>query len=79
MLRLRQARLGVNGCIISGIVLGSLYGLMPLYLNHQGVSDSGIGFWMAVMVSAGLSGSGRLAVWRIALVACWCCAFRSLW
>lgn len=30
MLKLRQARLGVNGCIISGIVLGSLYGLMPL-------------------------------------------------
>lgn len=64
MLRLRQARLGVNGCIISGIVLGSLYGLMPLYLNHQGVSDSGIGFWMAVMVSAGIVGQwpiGRTA------------------
>lgn len=64
MLRLRQARLGVNGCIISGIVLGSLYGLMPLYLNHQGVSDGGIGFWMAVMVSAGILGQwpiGRLA------------------
>ena len=64
MLRLRQARQGVNGCIISGIVLGSLYGLMPLYLNHQGVSDSGIGFWMAVMVSAGIVGQwpiGRLA------------------
>ena len=64
MLRLRQARLGVNGCIISGIVLGSLYGLMPLYLNHQGVSDAGIGYWMAVMVSAGILGqwpAGRLA------------------
>ena len=64
MLKLRQARLGVNGCVISGIVLGSLYGLMPLYLNHQGVSDSGIGFWMAVMVSAGIVGQwpiGRLA------------------
>ncbi|MGY3901586.1 MFS transporter [Aeromonas lusitana] len=64
MLRLRQARLGVNGCIISGIVLGSLYGLMPLYLNHQGVSDASIGFWMAVMVSAGILGQwpiGRLA------------------
>ncbi|MFV8110536.1 MFS transporter [Enterobacter cloacae complex sp.6700816] len=64
MLRLRQARLGVNGCIISGIVLGSLYGLMPLWLNHQGVSDSGIGFWMAVMVSAEIVGQwpiGRLA------------------
>lgn len=64
MLKLRQARLGVNGCVISGIVLGSLYGLMPLYLNHQGVSDAGIGFWMAVMVSAGILGQwpiGRLA------------------
>jgi len=64
MLKLRQARLGVNGCIISGIVLGSLYGLMPLFLNHQGVSDAGIGFWMAVMVSAGIIGQwpiGRLA------------------
>ncbi|MGN4980219.1 MFS transporter [Aeromonas dhakensis] len=64
MLRLRQARLGVDGCIISGIVLGSLYGLMPLYLNHQGVSDAGIGYWIAVMVSAGILGQwpvGRLA------------------
>ncbi|KMK98285.1 MFS transporter [Aeromonas enteropelogenes] len=64
MLRLRQARLGVDGCIISGIVLSSLYGLMPLYLNHQGVSDAGIGYWMAVMVSAGILGQwpvGRLA------------------
>ncbi|MGP3592802.1 MFS transporter [Vagococcus sp. WN89Y] len=64
MLRLRQARLGVNGCIISGIILGSLYGLMPLYLSHQGISDSGIGFWMALMVSAGIIGQwpiGRLA------------------
>lgn len=37
---------------------------MPLWLNHQGVSDSGIGFWMAVMVSAGILGQwpvGRLA------------------
>ncbi|WP_058913085.1 MFS transporter [Entomohabitans teleogrylli] len=64
MLRLRQARLGVNGCVISGIVLGSLYGLMPLYLNHQGISDASIGFWMAVLVSAGIVGQwpvGRLA------------------
>ncbi|CCJ82913.1 Hypothetical MFS-type transporter protein ycaD [Cronobacter dublinensis 1210] len=75
MFKLRQARLGVNGCIISGIVLGSLYGLMPLYLNHQAVSDSGIGFWMAVMVSAGIIGQwpvgkladrfGRLLVLRV--------------
>lgn len=64
MLFLRGARLGVHGCIISGVILGSLYALMPLYLNHQGHSDAGIGFWMAVMISAGVLGQwpiGRLA------------------
>ena len=64
MLRRRNARLGINGCIISGIVLGSLYGLMPLYLSHQGMSDSTVGYWMALLVSAGIIGQwpiGRLA------------------
>ena len=64
MLRFRQARLGVNGCVISGVVLGSLYGLMPLWLNHQNYTDSQTGFWMALMVSAGIVGQwpvGRLA------------------
>ncbi|WLS77602.1 MFS transporter [Erwinia pyri] len=64
MLRRRTARLGVNGCIISGILLGSLYGLMPLYLSHQGMNDATVGYWMALMVSAGIVGQwpvGRLA------------------
>ncbi|WP_075181599.1 MFS transporter [Pantoea sp. 1.19] len=64
MLRRRHARLGINGCIISGIVLGSLYGLMPLYLSHQGMADARVGYWMALLVSAGIVGQwpiGRLA------------------
>lgn len=64
MLKLRQARLGVHGCLISGVVLGSLYGLMPLYLNHLGMTDASVGFWMALLVSAGIVGQwpvGRLA------------------
>ncbi|MFD1803000.1 MFS transporter [Mixta tenebrionis] len=64
MLRRRSSRLGINGCIISGIVLGSLYGLMPLYLAHQGVSDANVGYWMALLVSAGIVGQwpiGRIA------------------
>ena len=64
MLRRRSSRLGINGCIISGIVLGSLYGLMPLYLSHKGMSDANIGYWMALLVSAGIVGQwpvGRLA------------------
>ncbi|QWA12710.1 MFS transporter [Sodalis ligni] len=64
MLLRRNARLGINGCIISGVVLGSLYGLMPLYLSHQGLSDGKVGYWMALLVSAGIVGQwpvGRLA------------------
>jgi len=78
MLRRRNARLGINGCIISGIVLGSLYGLMPLYLSHQGMSDSTVGYWMALLVSAGIIGQwpvgrlaeryGRLLVLRVQVV-----------
>ena len=64
MLLRRNARLGINGCIISGVVLGSLYGLMPLYLSHLGFSDGKVGYWMALLVSAGIVGQwpvGRLA------------------
>lgn len=75
MMRRRHSRLGVNGCIISGIVLGSLYGLMPLYLSKQGMSSASIGHWMALLVSAGIIGQwpigwladrlGRLLVLRV--------------
>lgn len=64
MLRRRNARLGINGCIISGALLGSLYGLMPVYLSHQGYSDASVGYWMALLVSSGIVGQwpvGRLA------------------
>ncbi|MDF7681289.1 MFS transporter [Enterobacteriaceae bacterium ESL0689] len=74
MLKLRSARHGITGCIVSGIVLGSLYGLMPLWLNHQGVSDARIGIWIALLVCAGIIGQwpvgyladryGRLRVLR---------------
>ena len=59
-----SSRLGINGCILSGIVLGSLYGLLPLYLSHRGMSDSNVGYWMALLVSAAILGQwpvGRLA------------------
>lgn len=37
---------------------------MPLYLSHQGMNDATVGYWMALMVSAGIVGQwpvGRLA------------------
>lgn len=76
--RQQPVRLGINGCVISGIILGSLYGLMPLYLNHQGMNDAHIGFWMAAMIGAGIMGQwpverlaarfGRLWTLRIQLL-----------
>ncbi|MBU2672188.1 MFS transporter [Hafnia paralvei] len=75
MLRRRSARLGIHGCVISGAVLGSLYGLLPLYLAHKGMSDANVGLWMALLVSAGIMGQwpigrladrfGRIAVLRV--------------
>ncbi|AYH47951.1 MFS transporter [Dickeya fangzhongdai] len=79
MLRYRTARLGIQGCVISGIILGSLYGLMPLYLAHQGMSDANVGYWMALLISAGILGQwpvgrmadryGRLLVLRVLVFA----------
>ncbi|MFP1722363.1 MFS transporter [Lonsdalea quercina] len=79
MLRYRTARLGINGCVISGIILGSMYGLMPLYLAHQGMSDAQVGYWMALLISAGIFGQwpvgkmadryGRLMVLRVLVFA----------
>ncbi|RLM27322.1 MFS transporter [Brenneria alni] len=79
MLKYRSARLGVHGCVISGVILGSLYGLMPLYLSHQGMSDARVGYWMALLISAGIVGQwpvgrmadryGRLLVLRVLVFA----------
>ncbi|MBJ7220516.1 MULTISPECIES: MFS transporter [unclassified Brenneria] len=79
MLKYRSARIGIHGCVISGVILGSLYGLMPLYLSHQGMSDARVGYWMALLISAGIVGQwpvgrmadryGRLLVLRVLVFA----------
>ena len=79
MLRKRSARLGIHGCVISGVILGSLYGLMPLYLSHSGTSDADVGYWMALLIGAGIVGQwpvgrmadryGRLLVLRVLVFA----------
>ncbi|MEH0876725.1 MFS transporter [Pectobacterium cacticida] len=64
MLGYRSARLGVHGCVISGAILGSLYGLLPLYLSHQGMNDAQVGYWMALLIGSAILGQwpvGRMA------------------
>lgn len=60
----RCARLGVFGCLTAGVALGCMYSLMPLYLVHQGVQQSNVGMWTAVLIGAGILGQypvGKLA------------------
>lgn len=64
LLRRRSVFLGIVGCVISGVVLGTIYCLMPLFLKHQGMNHSSVGYWMALLIAAAILGQwpmGRLA------------------
>ncbi len=64
LLKRRSVFLGVVGCVISGVVLGTIYCLMPLFLKHQGMGHSSVGYWMALLIAAAILGQwpmGRLA------------------
>ena len=70
----------MNGCILSGIVLGVLYGLMPLYLEPPGVSDGpsrlldgGDGERRHPGAMAGGASGGSFSG------ACRCCGYRCWW
>lgn len=64
LLKRRSVFLGVVGCVISGVVLGTIYCLMPLFLKLQGMDHSSVGYWMALLIAAAILGQwpmGRLA------------------
>ena len=58
LLKRRSVFLGVVGCVISGVVLGTIYCLMPLFLKHQGMNHSSVGYWMALLIAAAILGQG---------------------
>lgn len=64
ILKLPAARIGILGCLLSGIVLGSLYGLLPLFLEHIRMDDAEVGRWMALLISAAIV--GQLPVGKMA-------------
>lgn len=45
----------IIGCLISGMLLGSVYGIMPLQLNNIGMTQEQIGSLMAVMILGALA------------------------
>ncbi len=67
MVKIKEARVGILGCVISGIILGTLYSLMPVYLSHAHFTNSQVAYAMAILIGAGILGQfpmGRLAARR---------------
>lgn len=55
--------LGLIGGVAGGMILSSLYGLMPLYARQMGMSLSEIGYLMACLLLGGLSLQWPLGYW----------------
>ena len=53
MLKLNHA--AIIGCVVSGLTLGAIYGLMPLELNQRGISHDQIGMLMALVILGGMA------------------------
>ncbi|WP_392561667.1 MFS transporter [Orbus sturtevantii] len=54
MLVHKQARLGLVGCIIAGMIIGSIYSLLPAYYAHLGYNDSQVADWMILLIASGV-------------------------
>ncbi|WP_028116994.1 MFS transporter [Ferrimonas senticii] len=48
------SRTAIWGCIISGLILGPLYGLLPVFLRNHGLTSAHVGELMALVVLGGL-------------------------
>lgn len=54
MVNFQPARLGLIGCIISGMIIGGIYSLLPAYYAKLGFSDDQVGNWMILVIASGL-------------------------
>lgn len=45
----------IIGCVVSGLTLGAIYGLMPIELSQRGVSHDNLGSLMAVIILGGMA------------------------
>ncbi|MCE2595963.1 MFS transporter [Motilimonas cestriensis] len=45
----------IIGCIVSGLTLGAIYGLMPVELDNRGISHDKIGMLMALVILGGMA------------------------
>lgn len=45
----------IIGCIVSGLTLGAIYGLMPLELDNRGIQHQDLGSLMALIILGGMA------------------------
>ncbi|WP_165313813.1 MFS transporter [Vibrio ziniensis] len=45
----------IMGCIVSGLTLGAIYGLMPVELNNRGLDHSNMGALLALVILGGMA------------------------
>ncbi|OCG33511.1 hypothetical protein A9G34_05545 [Gilliamella sp. Choc4-2] len=50
----KPSRLGLTGCIIAGMLIGSLYSLLPAYYSHLGYSDVQVANWIILLILSGV-------------------------
>ncbi|MCC2522171.1 MFS transporter [Vibrio coralliilyticus] len=51
----RLSHAAIIGCIVSGLILGAIYGLMPLELAQQGIDHDDLGGLMALVILGGMA------------------------
>ncbi|MCX8600700.1 MULTISPECIES: MFS transporter [unclassified Gilliamella] len=54
MILYKPSRLGLIGCMIAGMLIGSLYSLMPAYYSHLGYSNNQVANWMILLILSGV-------------------------
>lgn len=54
MLKLQSARSGLVGCVISGMIIGGIYSLLPIYYAHLGFAKEQVADWMILIIASGL-------------------------
>jgi len=84
MIMYKEARLGLVGCVVAGMIIGSIYSLLPAYYAHLGYNDSEVTNWMILLIASGVIaqfpvglladkyGKHALLLWEmmIAIIAC---------
>lgn len=50
----KPARFGLVGCVIAGMIIGSIYSLLPAYYSYLGYNDQMVANWIILLIISGV-------------------------